>query len=98
VTSVDAISLRAAAPVEREALEACELNGLFLEPDRMRGGIGRRLVDEAVRMARTRGAARVVVVANPQATAFYEAVGFTTGGESQTRTAHVTDDRALSHY
>src|ERR1700759_2773510 len=35
---------------------ACELDGLFVEPERMRGGIGRRLVEEAARMARERGA------------------------------------------
>jgi len=43
----------------------CELDGLFVKPDRMRGGVGRRLVDEALHMARTRGATRIVVVANP---------------------------------
>jgi predicted N-acetyltransferase YhbS len=139
---VDAISLRAATPAERETLEAlqrrssmhqpmyraqleahpdaielpseqidaghvrvaeqdgavigflvlldcvdaeCELDGLFVEPDRMRGGVGRRLVQEAARMASERGAARIVVIANPQATAFYEQVGFSVVGESQTR-------------
>ena len=70
--------------LERNDAE-CELDGLFVEPDRMRGGVGRCLVNEAVSMARSREAARIVVVANPQATAFYEAVGFTTVGESQTR-------------
>ena len=138
----DAISLRAATPAEREALEAlqrrssmhqpmyreqleahpdaielpgeqidaghvrvaerdgavigflallervddeCELDGLFVEPEQMRGGVGRRLVKEAVRMASERGAERIVVVANPQAIAFYEAVGFSVVGEWQTR-------------
>ena len=42
----------------------------------MRGGIGRRLVEEAVQMARGRGATRIDVDANPQAVAFYEAAGF----------------------
>lgn len=63
----------------------CELDGLFVEPGRMRNRVGRRLVEEAERMARARGAARIDVIANPQATAFYEAVGFTTVGEEQTR-------------
>ena len=64
---------------------ACELDGLFVEPDAMRGGIGRVLVQDAVRIARDRGATRIDVVANPQALAFYEAVGFTTTGATQTR-------------
>jgi N-acetylglutamate synthase-like GNAT family acetyltransferase len=64
---------------------ACELDGLFVEPDRMRGGIGRVLVQDAARIARERGATRIDVVANPQAVAFYEAVGFTTTGAAQTR-------------
>jgi ribosomal protein S18 acetylase RimI-like enzyme len=70
--------------LERDG-DGCELDGLFVEPERMRGGVGRRLVDEAARMARERGAARIDVVANPQAVAFYEAVGFTTVGEAPTR-------------
>jgi N-acetylglutamate synthase-like GNAT family acetyltransferase len=64
---------------------ACELDGLFVEPERMRGGVGRRLVHDAARLARERGAARIDVVANPQSLAFYEAVGFTFAGEAQTR-------------
>lgn len=64
---------------------ACELDGLFVEPDRMRGAVGRRLVEDATRIARERGAARIDVVANPQAVAFYEAVGFTATGHAQTR-------------
>jgi N-acetylglutamate synthase-like GNAT family acetyltransferase len=65
--------------------EACELDGLFVEPESMRGGVGRRLVEDAKRIAHRRGAARIDVVANPQAVAFYEAVGFTKVGEEQTR-------------
>ena len=63
----------------------CELDGLFVEPVRMRGGVGRRLVEDATRIARGRGATRIDVVANPQAMAFYEAVGFRPAGEAQTR-------------
>jgi N-acetylglutamate synthase-like GNAT family acetyltransferase len=65
--------------------DACELDGLFVEPDRMRAGIGRRLVEDAKRIARERGATRIDVVANPQAVGFYEAVGFNRAGEAQTR-------------
>jgi N-acetylglutamate synthase-like GNAT family acetyltransferase len=65
--------------------DACELDGLFVEPDRMRAGVGRRLIEDAARIARERGAPRIDVVANPQAVAFYEAVGFTVVGDAQTR-------------
>jgi GNAT superfamily N-acetyltransferase len=61
--------------------ETCELDGLFVEPARMRAGVGRRLVDDAERIARDadrRGG-------QPQAVAFYEAVGFIAVGEAQTR-------------
>lgn len=65
--------------------DACELDGLFVDPDHMRAGVGRLLVDDAQRIARERRVASITVVANPQAVAFYEAVGFRTTGETQTR-------------
>lgn len=65
--------------------DACELDGLFVEPDRMRAGVGRLLVEDAKRIARERGATRIEVVANPQAIAFYEAVGFKATGQAPTR-------------
>src|SRR4051794_1308616 len=65
--------------------DACELDGLFVEPQRMRAGVGRRLMEDAKRIARERGAMRIDVVANPQATAFYEAVGFEPAGAAHTR-------------
>src|SRR4051794_13097939 len=65
--------------------DACELDGLFVEPERMRSGVGRRLLEDAKRIARDRGATRIDVVANPQAVAFYEAVGFSAVGAEQTR-------------
>jgi GNAT superfamily N-acetyltransferase len=55
---------------------ACELDAIFVEPDRMRTGIGRLLVDDAVGRARRWGANRIEVVANPDAVDFYERVGF----------------------
>jgi GNAT superfamily N-acetyltransferase len=55
---------------------ACELDAIFVEPDRMRTGIGRQLIDDAVARARGWGATRIEVVANPDAVDFYERVGF----------------------
>lgn len=64
---------------------ACVLDGLFVEPGAMRGGIGRALVDDAAERARAEGATRIDVIANPRATGFYERVGFVEGRPEQTR-------------
>ena len=64
---------------------ACELDGLFVEPRVMRTGIGRRLIEDVARIALERGATRIEVVANPQALAFYESVGFVAAGYAETR-------------
>src|SRR4051794_33417155 len=84
VAEQDGVVVGFAVLLERSG-DACELDGLFVEPDRMRAGVGRRLVEDAKRIARERGATRIDVVANPQAVAFYEAVGFQPAGEAQTR-------------
>ena len=65
--------------------DGCGLDGLFVEPARMRAGVGRPLVADAERVARDRGARRIDVVANPQALAFYEAIGFVKVDEALTR-------------
>jgi predicted N-acetyltransferase YhbS len=84
VAEEDGVVIGFVALLERVGAE-CELDALFVEPGRMRGGVGRRLVEDAARMARERGATQIGVVANPQALAFYAAVGFTSAGEEQTR-------------
>jgi GNAT superfamily N-acetyltransferase len=61
-----------------------ELDGLFVEPDRWRQGIGTNLVDAAVHVARRRGLT-LMVVANPAALGFYERCGFTVEGGAETR-------------
>lgn len=61
-----------------------ELDGLFVEPDLWRHGIGSALVDVAVHEARRQGLT-MTVIANPSARAFYEKCGFTAEGEAQTR-------------
>ncbi len=62
-----------------------EVDGLFVEPDLMRGGIGRLLVEDAVVIACDHGLARLEVTANPRALGFYEKVGFVAVGEVPTR-------------
>jgi N-acetylglutamate synthase-like GNAT family acetyltransferase len=64
---------------------ACELDGLFVEPAAMRGGVGRALVEDAAARARAEGATRISVIANPRATGFYERVGFVAGEPAETR-------------
>ena len=66
------------------AIVGGELDGLFVEPDRWREGIGATLVDAATHEARRKGLA-LTVIANPAARAFYEHCGFSVEGEVQTR-------------
>jgi N-acetylglutamate synthase-like GNAT family acetyltransferase len=73
-----------AAWVDGEADEA-ELDGLFVEPARWRGGIGRALVAAIAAAAAGAGKRRLIVVANPNAVAFYASCGFADAGETQTR-------------
>lgn len=63
----------------------CELDAIFVEPERMRMGIGRLLIDDAVARARAWAANRIEVVANPDAVDFYERVGFAGNDEVATR-------------
>jgi len=64
--------------------EVGKLDGLFVEPELWRRGIGAALVDVAVHEARRQGLA-MMVVANPSAREFYERCGFTLEGEATTR-------------
>jgi len=64
---------------------AAELDGLFVDPQLWRQGIGSALVDEAVHSARRRGLSLVTVVAAPAAKDFYEQCGFTVEGAAETR-------------
>jgi GNAT superfamily N-acetyltransferase len=61
-----------------------ELDGLFVEPDLWRSGVGRLLVDRAKEYGRAHGARWLHVVGNPHAEGFYEACGFVTYGSWET--------------
>ncbi len=61
-----------------------ELDGLFVEPDLWRRGVGAALIGVAVHEARRQGLS-MTVIANPSARLFYEKCGFTVEGEAQTR-------------
>src|SRR5437773_5315247 len=61
-----------------------ELDGLYVEPELWRRGIGAALVDAATHRARRKGLA-LTVIANPNARDFYESCGVSLEGEVQTR-------------
>ena len=67
--------------------DAGELDALFVEPDAMRSGIGRMLVEDAVVTCRVLGWSRLEVTANPNAVGFYERVGFVKTGTARTQFA-----------
>lgn len=66
--------------VVEQSEDGCEITHLWVAPTAMRRGVGRLLVDAAVRHARTRSAAPVEVEADPNAVPFYERVGFVRTG------------------
>jgi ribosomal protein S18 acetylase RimI-like enzyme len=63
----------------------CELDDLFVEPDSMGRGVGRRLVDDAAARSAAAGASFIDVISNPNAVGFYERLGFHMTGEVPTR-------------
>jgi GNAT superfamily N-acetyltransferase len=65
--------------------DSVELEDLFVDPDWMRGGIGRALVLDALATAGARGATRIDLTANPHARGFYEKLGFVPDGVESTR-------------
>ena len=61
---------------------AAELEDLFVDPDWMRRGIGRALVEDIAVVARSAGSPFIEVDANPHALSFYSRVGFVSVGEA----------------
>jgi ribosomal protein S18 acetylase RimI-like enzyme len=62
-----------------------ELDGLFVDPDVRRCGVGRSLVDHCVQIVRAQGSTALCVIGNPHAYDFYLACGFTVTGTIETR-------------
>ena len=62
-----------------------ELDGLFVEPDAWKGGIGRALIADVLAWARAEGMRQIEVTANPNALGFYEKVGFRHVGVTETQ-------------
>ncbi len=82
VADIDGRIAGFAAVVEKDG--KAELDGLFVDPERWRQGIGSALVSDAVHLARQQGLT-LTVVASPEAKEFYEKCGFTVEGEAETR-------------
>jgi N-acetylglutamate synthase-like GNAT family acetyltransferase len=61
--------------------DSVELEDLFVDPDRMRQGVGRALIDDVRATARAAGRTRVEVDGNHHALDFYTEVGFVEVGE-----------------
>lgn len=62
-----------------------ELDGLFVEPEHWREGIGRALVEQCAAIARNAGATRLHVIGNLEAEGFYRRCGFESIGPFETR-------------
>lgn len=60
-----------------------ELEALFVEPGDIGSGVGRRLVDDAVAVARRKGFSRILIQGDPNAEGFYLAVGAHRAGERE---------------
>ncbi|MFL6212327.1 MAG: GNAT family N-acetyltransferase [Blastocatellia bacterium] len=58
------------------------LDHLWVLPSQIGGGIGRKLFNHAVEMARQQGATEIEIEADPNAVAFYERMGATRVGEN----------------
>ncbi|MBN9588208.1 MAG: hypothetical protein BGN85_00895 [Alphaproteobacteria bacterium 64-11] len=61
-----------------------ELDGLFVEPEHWRRGIGRALIADACARLKKLAGARLQTVANPLAEGFYERLGFRPAGMADT--------------
>jgi GNAT superfamily N-acetyltransferase len=77
-------TIRGFATWRRLEQGALDLEDLFVDPDWMRTGVGRRLVADILALAAREGIDRVEVTANPHADAFYRSVGFVHVGETET--------------
>jgi GNAT superfamily N-acetyltransferase len=65
-----------------------ELDGLFVEPSHWRLGVGRALMNDAVRLTRLNNGSAIDVTANPRAKGFYLGFGFVCTGRAQTLLGH----------
>ena len=65
--------------------DVIEVEDMFVDPDWMRQGAGRALMQDLITIARHRGARHLEVTANQHAHAFYASAGFVIGDTAETR-------------
>jgi predicted N-acetyltransferase YhbS len=75
VAEVDGVVLGMVALAKLEEPGLVDLDKLFVEPAHLRSGAGRALMDFAIVEARRRGYARMAILADPNAAAFYARMG-----------------------
>ena len=75
------------------AAGVCELEDLFVDPDFMRQGVGRALVEDAAGRAGASGYREMTVVAAAHNFGFYGSVGFVPGEAVSTRFGPATQLR-----
>lgn len=66
----------------RENARLGEVTSFFVHPDAKRQGVGRQLWSRVLSRSRDMGLTRLVLDADPEAVAFYEAMGFAVIGSS----------------
>jgi GNAT superfamily N-acetyltransferase len=76
----DVAGMVALGPGERP--DTLDLDKLFVEPQRIRTGVGRALIAHAIDEARRRGATRLTILSDPYAAGFYERNGARLIGEA----------------
>jgi GNAT superfamily N-acetyltransferase len=76
----EAAGMVALGPGERP--DTLDLDKLFVEPRRIRTGVGRVLLAHAIIEPRRRGAERLTILADPYAAGFYERHGARLTGEA----------------
>ena len=74
------LGVAAVAPMEEDG--SYDLDRLFVEPDALRRGVGQALMRAVEKIARDEGAARLVILADPNASAFYERMGAVRVGDA----------------
>jgi ribosomal protein S18 acetylase RimI-like enzyme len=72
----------------------CTLDGLFVDPEFARQGVGRMLIADVMERARGSEAIRLEVIADPRAEGFYERMGFRPAGQVTTRSGPALRMRA----
>ncbi len=69
------------APIAPAGAKVIKIGRMAVLPDRRRHGIGRRLLDAALDVARAHGVERAELSAQAYVVPFYERAGFVAGGE-----------------